>query len=119
MNFNDYMRKASTQLLKELSRRGIPYNHDWEKGDMALAIATHDAYYNGINDERRKNENNIIHDSVLERGRYVLHDYCGETYHLSLTKDQAAIVRWIINSNIDLSNDSELESVDDTKYVEI
>ena len=102
-NFNEKVmclfKKERKQLFKEARRRGIVYKTE----EQAIAnIIWKDAYDAGVNDGKHLLTRNQTAPTKL----YVFHDnYSRTDYRISINKDQANAIQWVI----DTLNDPEYE----------
>ena len=102
-NFNgkvmSLFKKNQAQLIKETQRRGLSF----ESTTQAIAeIIWKDAYDAGVNDGK----NLLTKSQIPPTKMYRFHDdYSGVDYRISINRDQANAIQWVI----DTMNDPEYE----------
>lgn len=95
-NFNEKVmclfKKEREQLIKEARRRGITF----ENTAQAIAeIIWKDAYDAGVNDGKRS----TAKDQTTPTKMYRFHDnYSGVDYRISINRDQANAIQWVIDT---------------------
>ena len=95
-NFNgkamNLFKKTPRQLIKEARRRGIVYRTE----EQAIAeIIWKDAYDAGVNDGKRS----PIRNQITPTKMYRFHnDYSGVDYRISINRDQANAIQWVIDT---------------------
>ena len=102
-NFNgkamNLFKKTSGQLIKEAQRRGIVYKNDEQ---VIAEIIWKDAYDAGVNDGKHL----LTRSQIAPTKMYRFHDnYNGVDYRISINRDQANAIQWVI----DTLNDPEYE----------
>lgn len=102
MNYSDFAKKTTTQLIKAAKKRGINPN-GLIREDIIGALIANDAYYEGrANGLREMCPPKQIPVKMTEkREKYHLEDeYHGENYYLELTDSQTALYKWLEEKNI-------------------
>lgn len=95
-NFNKKVmclfKKEREQLIKEARRRGLTY----ENAEQAIAeIIWKDAYEAGVNEAKRSFAPNQITPTKM----YCFHDsYSGIDYRISINREQANAIQWVIDT---------------------
>ena len=95
-NFNgkvmNLFKKNRAQLIKEARRRGIVYKNDEQ---VIAEIIWKDAYDAGVNDDK----NLLTKSQSPSTKMYRFHDdYSGVDYRISINKDQANAIQWVIDT---------------------
>lgn len=95
-NFNKKViclfKKEREQLIKEAQRRGLTY----ENTEQAIAeIIWKDAYEAGVNEAKRSFTPNQITPTKMYR---FYDSYSGINYRISINKEQANAIQWVIDT---------------------
>ena len=95
-NFNKKVmclfKKEREQLIKEAQRRGLTY----ENAEQAIAeIIWKDAYEAGVNEAKRSFAPNQIAPTKMYR---FYDSYSGINYRISINKEQANAIQWVIDT---------------------
>lgn len=138
-SLNKLLCSTDDHLDRECQRRGISRHYMKTKVDKVLAIIRHDAYYEGVNDQKNRavvnswlfSQSNPVEyvreekpqkkqkpqtkkQTEKERRDYLLRDWQeNETTYLKLTDDQARLMTWLMDrgflSEVDFDEADEIE----------